>query len=59
MEFIGCESRARSLLFEVQAHDTGVLAGSAAVLGLVAFVAGLVPAQRAARTDPMRALRYE
>jgi predicted permease len=50
---------ARALLFEVQGHDPAVLAGAAALLAVVAFGAGLVPALRASRIDPMRALRYE
>jgi predicted permease len=50
---------AQSLLFELKGYDPAVLGGSAAVLALVAFSAGIIPAQRAARVDPMRALRYE
>jgi predicted permease len=50
---------ARSLLFEVQGHDPLVLAGAAVLLAAVAMGAGLVPALRASRIDPMRALRYE
>ncbi|MPY88977.1 MAG: FtsX-like permease family protein [Luteitalea sp.] len=50
---------AQALLFELQFHDTGVLAAAVIVLTLVALAAGFVPADRAARVDPMRALRYE
>jgi predicted permease len=49
----------RSLLFELQFNDAGVLAGAVVVLTLVALAAAFVPADRAARIDPMRALRYE
>ena len=50
---------AQSLLFEMKGTDPTVLIGSAALLVLVAFAAGLLPAQKAARIDPMIALRYE
>jgi predicted permease len=50
---------AESLLYELKGHDAVVLVGSAVVLSLVALVAGLIPAHRASRVDPMRALRYE
>jgi ABC-type antimicrobial peptide transport system permease subunit len=36
-----------------------VLVGSAAALTLVALAAGFVPALKASRVEPMRALRYE
>jgi predicted permease len=50
---------AQGLLFDLQFHDPVVLAGSIVTLMLVALAAGLVPADRAARIDPMSALKYE
>jgi predicted permease len=50
---------AQSLLYEMEGHDPLVLGGSAVVLTLVALGAGFIPAVRASRVDPMRALRYE
>jgi hypothetical protein len=47
----------RHLLFGIAANDYSTLLAAAAVLALVAAAAGYVPARRAARLDPMRALR--
>jgi predicted permease len=55
----GAGRAAESLLFQLSGYDPVVLGGAAAVLVLVAFCAGIIPAQRAARIDPMRAMRYE
>jgi ABC-type antimicrobial peptide transport system permease subunit len=49
---------AQALLFELQFHDPVVLASSIVALTLVAVAVGLVPADRAARIDPMSALKY-
>jgi predicted permease len=48
-----------SQLYGVSPWDPRVLAAVAAVLGVAALVAALVPARRAAGLDPMRALRME
>ena len=47
-----------SLLYGVSPLDPVVFGGVAMFLSVVALVAGFVPAQRAARVDPMTALRH-
>jgi putative ABC transport system permease protein len=49
----------RSLLFGVSGAEPSVYVGSAAGLFAVAIIAALVPALRAARVDPLVALRQE
>ena len=48
-----------SRLFGVRPWDPAVLCGAAAVLGLAALAAAAIPARRAARVDPVEALRAE
>jgi len=50
---------ATTLLFGLKPYDPAVLAAAAVGLGVVAVAASLIPAQRAARLDPMVALRDE
>jgi putative ABC transport system permease protein len=48
-----------SFLFGVTGSDPLTLVLSAVVLGLLAIVAGYLPARRAMRVDPLTALRHE
>ncbi len=49
----------KSLLFGVAAWDVPTLAAVTGVLGVSALVASFLPARRAARVNPMEALRSE
>jgi predicted permease len=49
----------RGLLFAVRPADPLAIVGGATVLVVMAFLAILIPARRATRVSPMKALRYE
>jgi ABC-type lipoprotein release transport system permease subunit len=48
-----------SMLFEVKPTSPSALAGAIGLLMVAALVAAWLPADRAARTDPLVALRHE
>ncbi|MEM9595334.1 MAG: ABC transporter permease [Acidobacteriota bacterium] len=50
---------ARSLLYGLEGNDPIVFAVASLLLLVIAFGAGLIPAYRASRLDPLRALRQE
>jgi predicted permease len=50
---------AESLLYGVEGRDPVVVIAAVAVLAAFALAAGLIPAQRAARVNPIVALRYD
>jgi macrolide transport system ATP-binding/permease protein len=54
-----CARFVKSQLYNVSGQDGWVIAGAVVALAVSACVAGLIPARRAASTDPMRALRVE
>ncbi len=56
---LGCSRLIAAQLYQVKGWDPLVLGGSVLALGLCAFLASIIPAQRAASIDPVKALRTE
>ena len=56
---VGVTHFIQSFLYGVKANDPRMLSLAAAILALVATIAGFLPARRASRLDPMNALREE
>lgn len=56
---VGLGRVAASLLYGISGHDPSMLATAAALLSVVILSAAHFPARRAARIDPMQALREE
>jgi len=48
-----------SQLYGIQPHDMTIASTTIVLLAVVSAAAGLIPAQRASRIDPILALRYE
>jgi macrolide transport system ATP-binding/permease protein len=49
----------KSLLYDITSADAGVMTIAIVTLAAAACIAGLIPATRASRIDPMQALRIE
>ena len=48
-----------ALLFQTEAFDAWIVTSAVAATCIIALGAGMLPAIRASRIDPMKALRYE
>lgn len=56
---LGRYAESEDMLYQLQGEHGLVLLGSGVLLAAVSMLAGFIPALRASRIDPMRALRFE
>jgi ABC-type antimicrobial peptide transport system permease subunit len=56
---IGASRFVSAQLYGIEPNDPWIAVSTAALLGLVSAAAGMIPAHRASRIDPILALRYE
>jgi putative ABC transport system permease protein len=56
---LGVSRVVATLLFGVSSRDAAAFAGAVGVMAVVALLATILPARRAAKVDPTVALRYE
>jgi ABC-type antimicrobial peptide transport system permease subunit len=56
---LGSTGVLQTLLYQLSPTDPITLAGAAAVVGMMTVIAAWLPARRAAKVDPMVALRCE
>jgi predicted permease len=54
-----CVRYVKSQLYEITSANTHVMLAAILALGIAACIAGMIPARRAASTDPVQALRTE
>ena len=56
---LGLTRLVKSMLYGIEPHDPMTMIGGVLILLIVALAASWIPARRAARVQPMEALRHE